>query len=169
MCKANKDQSLMLLKILEVYGAATCQTINLNKSSITFGSKVQENLKKDIQDILRIQNKGGARTYLGLPEYFSGSKVEMLGYIKDMLKSKLSGWFSRYCSNGNASFCHVLFQVPKTNCSNLSSAMTHFWWSSFEHNRKINWQSWERMCLPISHGGLGFHDIQLFNQALLAK
>lgn len=41
LCKANKDQSLMLQRILEVYGNASGQTINLNKSSITFGLRSQ--------------------------------------------------------------------------------------------------------------------------------
>ncbi|AAG03119.1 F5A9.24 [Arabidopsis thaliana] len=181
LCKASREQSLVLQKILKVYGNATGQTINLNKSSITFGEKVDEQLKGTIRTCLGIFTEGGAGTYLGLPECFSGSKVDMLHYLKDRLKEKLDVWFTRCLSQGGKEvllksvalampvFAMSCFKLPITTCENLESAMASFWWDSCDHSRKIHWQSWERLCLPKDSGGLGFRDIQSFNQALLAK
>ena len=35
--------------------------------------------------------------------------------------------------------------------------------------RKIHWVKWEDMCEPKSEGGIGFKELALFNDALLAK
>lgn len=84
MCKASRDQALALHRILQSCGAATGQSINLQKPSITFGARVSEEVSSEIKNTLGILNEGGASKYLGLPECFSGSKVEMLSYIKDI-------------------------------------------------------------------------------------
>ncbi|XP_018465308.1 uncharacterized protein LOC108836684 [Raphanus sativus] len=61
------------------------------------------------------------------------------------------------------------FKLPKTTISNLTSAMADFWWHTVEHKRKIHWMRWDKLCLPRELGGLGFKNLQCFNQALLAK
>lgn len=55
------------------------------------------------------------------------------------------------------------FRLPKATCVALTSALSHFWWSSMEYKRKIHWIAWKKL------GGLRFRDIGSFNQALLAK
>ena len=151
LCKASREHSLVLQNILRIYGNATGQTINLNKSSITFGSKVDELVKCCIQKCMGIFAEGGAGTYLGLHECFSGSKIDMLNYLKDRLKSKLSGWYNRCMSQGGKEvllrsvalampvFAMSCFKLPETTCDNLESAMASFWWNSGEHSRKTHW------------------------------
>ncbi|KAG7537204.1 hypothetical protein ISN44_As13g011240 [Arabidopsis suecica] len=153
MCKASLDQCFFLQQTLKRYGAASGQSINLSMSSITFGSRVDLTLKTSIQSSTEIANKGGAGSYLGMPECFSGSKVELLGYLKDRVKAKLSGWYSRFLSQGEKEvllksvalampvFVMSCFKLPKTTSDNLSSVMAAFWWSNAEHHNKIHWLS----------------------------
>lgn len=47
--------------------------------------------------------------------------------------------------------------------------MTTFWWSTGDNKRKIPWVAWQKLCRDKDKGGLGFHEINKFNQALLGK
>ncbi|XP_013589702.1 PREDICTED: uncharacterized protein LOC106298169 [Brassica oleracea var. oleracea] len=181
LCKATEKEAECLQNVLEVYGRATGQVINLDKSSITFGDDILCHVKASVQTILGIYNIGGAGSYLGLPECFSGSKADLLNYIYERLHGRLSGWFARSLSLGGKEvllkaiaialpvFAMSCFKLPKSTIEKLTSAMRDFWWNSLEHKRKIHWLSWNKLCLPRQEGGLGFKDIECFNQALLAK
>lgn len=51
----------------------------------------------------------------------------------------------------------------------MESMMCKFWWCSQEDKRKIHWVNWEKLCWPKMAGGMGFHDLETFNLAKLAK
>jgi len=58
------------MSILGKYEEASRKKINQDKSSITFSSKTQNEIKERAKRDLSIQKEGGQGKYLGLPELF---------------------------------------------------------------------------------------------------
>ena len=62
-----------------------------------------------------------------------------------------------------------LFRLPISLVKDIHCAYNRFWWGSSDMAKKDPWCSYERICESKVQGGLGFRDIALFNQTMLAK
>lgn len=179
-CRATFVECREIMRCLQLYGKASGQLINLQKFSITFGVKIDPFMRQFIGSFIDISKEEGAGTYLGLPECFSGSNKELLKFIIDRLKSRLSHWYSKTLSlRGKEVLLKSLamalpmyamscFKLMKHQCNQIMSAMTNFGWNESEGTKKMHSDSWEKMCKSKSQGGLGFKDLWNFTQALLA-
>jgi hypothetical protein len=62
-----------------------------------------------------------------------------------------------------------VFKFSAGLCDDLAQIIRNFWWGDEEDQRKVYWMGWDKMTRPKLQGGIGFRDLCLFNQALLAK
>jgi hypothetical protein len=62
-----------------------------------------------------------------------------------------------------------VFKLTDGLCEDLMKAIRAYWWGAEKGRRKVQWIPWKTMILPKALGGMGFKDLRLFNQALLAR
>ncbi|KAK2658235.1 hypothetical protein Ddye_004768 [Dipteronia dyeriana] len=132
-------------------------------------------------NLLDISDGNSQDNYLGLPTMVGRNKRRIFNDIKERVGNKLRSWKSNMFSFGGKeillkavaqtipTYSMSIFKLPLSLCGDLSDMMSKFLWGSRDRKRKISWTSWDSLCFLKSHGSLGFKDISLFNQALLAK
>jgi hypothetical protein len=105
----------------------------------------------------------------------------VFNYIQDKVWKKLKGWKEKNLSfAGRGTLIKVVaqaiptylmscFLLPKGLCNQLDIMISKFWWGSTTDRRKIHWVNWKKTCKQKKMGGMGFRDLGVFNEALLAK
>jgi hypothetical protein len=180
-CRANMIECQNLLAILDTYEQASGQKLNHEKTSLFFSTNTHPDLRHSICTLLRTSSTGDLGKYLGLPPIIGRGKKQAFMEIKQKIAKKLHGWKGKLLSQAGREiliksvaqaipvYTMSCFRIPDTLCSEINSMVSKFWWGQKAEEKKIHWQKWSNMCRKKSEGGMGFRDLTLFNQALLAK
>ncbi|XP_055961877.1 uncharacterized protein LOC130014754 [Mercurialis annua] len=85
ICRANKEECQTIVHLLHMYGKASGQVINLEKSALLFGKGTAKEVKLEIQQILQIPVVQCHQRYLGLPSTIGKNKSESFRSIKERI------------------------------------------------------------------------------------
>jgi hypothetical protein len=138
-------------------------------------------LQDQVKYVLQVQLSSFEAKYLGLPTPSGRMKRERFQSLKDRLSKRLTDYSKKCLSSGAKellikavaqalpTYIMSVFHIPDGLCDDMTSLVRNFWWGSENGRRKVAWVVWEHMTQKKCSGGIGFKDMRLFNQALLAR
>ena len=178
---ATQQSAARLNAILEIYGSASGQRINRDKSAIYFSTNTSEPVRQLLKTTLDIYVEAFSERYLGLPTAVGRITSGTFAHIGDRARGKMQGWSERLlaCAGRDALMKSVVQALPtysmttfllnKKVCKSITSPMAKFFWSSSLDKKAMHWVAWDKLATPKCKGGMGYRDMHLFNLALLGK
>lgn len=167
--------------ILEDYNRASGQLVNKSKSAVFFSPNCDEECKVQVHSCLQIPTEALGERYLGLPTTAERGAGNVFSYVPARVMGFVGGWAEQNLScaarevlvKANAqsvpTYPMSCFKLSPVVCRKLTTIVSNFWWGSSVDSHKMHWLRWELLTRPKKHGGMGFRDFSLFNQAMLGK
>jgi hypothetical protein len=118
---------------------------------------------------------------LGLPTPEGRLKADRFQPISDRLDKRMTNSVDRVLSFGGKeimiksvaqaipTYIMSVFKLQDGVCKRMEQIIRNFWWGARNGKRKTHWVAWEKMTMLKEKGGVGFRDLQKFNQALLGR
>jgi hypothetical protein len=178
--RANAEQAVVIKTLLLDFEKGTGQLLSPSKCSRLVRQGIEANRVISLCNVLGVQKEEFEAKYLGLPTPFSRLTRDTLEPIQEQLGKRMGTRMEKDMSQVAKealikSVAHALptyimsvFKLPLTLCDDLMKQIRLYWWGSEKGKRKTQWVPWEKMIQLKGYGGLGFRDLRLFNQALLA-
>jgi hypothetical protein len=120
-------------------------------------------------------------SYLGIPIHYRRLTLAEWNHVEACLQKRLSSWKGKLLSLGgrlvliNSVLTNMVlymisfFQIPKGVLNRLDYFRSRFFWQGDSEKKKYRLTRWNIICRPKDQGGLGVHDLEVKNRALLGK
>ena len=179
--RAKEEECQTLLEVLAKYERASGQQINRAKTTLFFSKSTFEEVQGVIKDMLGVNIVRQYEKYLGLTSLVGRRKKESFTHIKQQVWKKIQGCEAKLLSQVGReilikavaqalpTYTMACFKLFISLCNEIEILICKFFWGQRGDNRKIHWVKWLDLCKPKTQGGMGFKDLSLFNDALLAK
>jgi hypothetical protein len=179
--KATTQQAQYVSTVIDDFATATGQLINRSKCSIMFGPGCPQEVCDSVRQILQVQQEVFEDKYLGLPTPHGRMHKGHFQNLQQRLLKQMMIWGDGVPSQAGKealiksiaqaipTYIMGIFKLPRAVCDDLTRMIRNYWWGSSQEKRKTHWISWDKITLSKDQGGLGFCNLRVFNQALLAK
>jgi hypothetical protein len=173
-----KAQNLKL--ILSAFEQLPGLKINFNKSELFCFGEAQD----DVNAYTNLFGCGQGQfpmSYSGIPIYYWRLTLAEWKLVKEILQKRLSSWKGNLLSLGGRLILinlvlsnmvmHMIlfFLLPKGVLHKLDYYRSRFFWQGDNKKKKYRLAKWSVVCSPKDQGGLGIHNLEVKNTALLAK
>jgi hypothetical protein len=146
-----------------------------------FGNSCPMPIREEIKGALQVVQETFEAKYLGLPMPEGRMTRGKFQSLQSKLAKCLVEWDDCHKSQAVKEvlikaiaqaipvYVMSVFKLPFSLCDELTKMIRRYWWGAENGKRKTHWVSWDIMMRPKEYGGVGFRDMRLFNQALLAR
>jgi hypothetical protein len=178
--KADPMQANRVVQLLDKYSRSTGQLINPGKCLIYFGPKCEEDLKAQVKSIMQVCVENFETKYLGLPTPEGRMSKGKFQSLQGKLAKRIMQNANHMAQGGREVWIKAIaqalptyvmgvYKLPLGLCDDLTRIIRDFWWGEEQGKRKTHWIAWDIMLKPKIQGGMGFKDMRMYNQALLAR
>jgi hypothetical protein len=179
--RASEVQALRVKHVIRVFEKSTGQLVNPLKCSIIFSNDCPLENQERVRSILNIVQQDFEPKYLGLPTPDGRMHKGRFQNLQSKLSKYLIEWGDGLLAQSSRevlikaitqaipAYVMSIFKLPMSVCDDLTKLIRNYWWGSERGKRKTHWISWAQIVRTKAQGGLGFRDMRIFNQALLAR
>jgi hypothetical protein len=179
--KANGNQAGIVKDAITKFEKWSGQLLSVSKCSIMFGDSCQQNKQDEVRRSLEVDRVDFEDKYLGLPTPEGRMKKGRFQSYKDRLGKRVNNWAEKYSSMGAKealiksvsqaipNYVMAVFKLPAGFHEDYIHLIQKIWWGEDEKKRKVHWEAWDVLTRPKFFGGVGFRDLKLLKQAMLAR
>ncbi|GMI95172.1 hypothetical protein HRI_003186500 [Hibiscus trionum] len=179
-CGASEIQIKNVKRVLQVLEISSWLKLNMSKSKL-FGINVSNDCIEAWANSIGSLWGKLPTDYLGLPLGAKRNSIALWKPVIQKFHHRLEGWQPHILSIGgrlmlirsvltSLPLCFLsIFKIPVSVTKKFNSMMATFLWVGSNSSHKVHWVNWQRLCLPLSAGGLGINNIETLNWSLLYK